>query len=286
MLWRSLSDVDAPTHKYISTGKSKNKFGIGLDRAAAVYDRAATLQHLRIRGLQTHIGSQILKAAPFAEAIRKLTPLVLDLKSRYRLEFFSIGGGVGIAYRGALRSGEAAWWAGTHGEDGGRLSPEDYAAEVIEPLKQLGLRILFEPGRFIVGNAGVLLASVLYRKSTPTKNFVIVDAGMNDLNRPALYEGYHEIEPLLQSESGILETVDVVGPVCESGDFLAQDREIPVLAPGDKIALMSAGAYGFVMSSSYNARPMPPEVLVDGEKASVVRERQTWEDLIRGESIP
>jgi diaminopimelate decarboxylase len=279
-------DVDAPTHKYISTGKSKNKFGIGLDRAAAVYDRAAALPHLRIRGLQTHIGSQILKAPPFAEAVRKLTPLVLELKEKHGLEFFSVGGGVDIVYRGALQSGDSAWWKGSGEEGEERLAPEAYAAEVIEPLKALGLRILFEPGRFIVGNAGVLLATVLYRKSTPTKNFVVVDAGMNDLIRPALYEGYHEIEPLKQPASTSLEKVDVVGPVCESGDFFAQDREIPVLAPGERIALMSSGAYGFVMASTYNARPLLPEVLVEGDKATVVRERQTWEDLIRGEKVP
>ena len=279
-------DVDAPTHKYISTGKSKNKFGIGLDRAAAVYDRAAALPNLKIRGLQTHIGSQILKAPPFAEAVCKLTPLVLELKSKYGLEFFSVGGGVGIVYQGALPSGDAAWWK--EGNEGKleRLAPETYASEVLEPLRALGLRILFEPGRFVVGNAGVLLSTVLYRKSTPTKNFVIVDAGMNDLIRPALYEGYHEIEPLRQPESGILEKVDVVGPVCESGDFFAQDREVPPLAPGDRIALMSAGSYGFVMASTYNARPLLPEILVDGTEARVVRERQTWDDLIRGEKLP
>ena len=277
-------DVDAPTHKYISTGKSKNKFGIGLDRAAAVYARAASLPHLRIKGLQTHIGSQILKAPPFAEAIRKLTPLVEQLKSAYGLEFFSIGGGVGIIYHDALASGEPAWWENNTAVD--RITPEDYGAEVIEPLKALGLRILFEPGRFIVGNAGVLLSTVLYRKSTPTKNFVVVDAGMNDLIRPALYEGHHEIEPLIEPSSDMREKVDVVGPVCESGDFFAQDREIPVLAPGDRIALMSAGAYGFVMASSYNSRPLLPEVLVDGTKFFIVRERQTWDDLIRGEKIP
>ena len=279
-------DVDAPTHKYISTGKSKNKFGIGLDRAAAVYDRAAALPNLKIRGLQTHIGSQILKAPPFAEAVCKLTPLVLELKSKYGLEFFSVGGGVGIVYQGALPSGDAAWWK--EGNEGKleRLAPETYASEVLEPLRALGLRILFEPGRVVVGNAGVLLSTVLYRKSTPTKNFVIVDAGMNDLIRPALYEGYHEIEPLRQPESGILEKVDVVGPVCESGDFFAQDREVPPLAPGDRIALMSAGSYGFVMASTYNARPLLPEILVDGTEARVVRERQTWDDLIRGEKLP
>jgi diaminopimelate decarboxylase len=283
-------DVDAPTHKYISTGKSKNKFGIGLDRAAAVYGRAASLPNLKIRGLQTHIGSQILKAPPFAEAVRKLTPLVLELKAKHGLEFFSVGGGVGIVYRGALPSGDAAWWRGS-GENGSEsevesLAPEAYAAEVIEPLKALGLRILFEPGRFIVGNAGVLLSTVLYRKSTPTKKFVIVDAGMNDLIRPALYEGYHEIEPLRQPSSNLVEKVDVVGPVCESGDFFAQDREVPVLAPGDRVALMSAGAYGYVMASTYNARPLPPEVVIEGHTATVARVRQTWDDLLVGERLP
>lgn len=279
-------DVDAPTHKYISTGKSKNKFGIGLDRAAEVYARAASLPNLKIRGLQTHIGSQILKAPPFAEAVRKLTPLVMELKAAYGLEFFSVGGGVGIVYRGALASGDSAWWKGSGEETPERITPEEYASEVIEPLKALGLRILFEPGRFIVGNAGVLLTTVLYRKETPTKKFVVVDAGMNDLIRPALYEGHHEIEPLRQAKDASLEKVDVVGPVCESGDFFAQDREVPSLAPGDRIALMSAGAYGFVMSSTYNARPLLPEVLVEGDKATVVRARQTWEDLIRGEKVP
>jgi diaminopimelate decarboxylase len=278
-------DVDAPTHKYISTGKSKNKFGIGLDRAGAVYERAAALSHLKIRGLQTHIGSQILKASPFAEAVQKLTPLVQELRKKHGFEFFSIGGGVGIVYQGALPSGDAAWWK----EEGlkiERITPESYATEIVDSLKGLGLRILFEPGRFIVGNAGVLLSTVLYRKSTPTKNFVIVDAGMNDLIRPALYEGYHEIEPLNQPTGMDTEIVDVVGPVCESGDFFAQDREVPLLSPGDQIALMSAGAYGFVMSSTYNARPLLPEVLVDGDEAFVVRARQNWEDLIRGEIIP
>jgi len=279
-------DVDAPTHKYISTGKSKNKFGIGLDRAVAVYDRAASLPHLRIRGLQTHIGSQILKYPPFAEAIRKLTPLIHELKAKHALEFFSIGGGVGIVYREVLRSADAAWWKEEGEGESDRLSPETYAREIVGLLKAFDLRILFEPGRFIVGNAGVLLSTVLYRKSTPTKNFVIVDAGMNDLIRPALYQGYHEIEPLRQPSEGTMEKVDVVGPVCESGDFFAQDRDIPLLKPGDRIALMSAGAYGFVMASNYNARPLLPEVLVDGDESTVVRERQTWEDLIRGEKIP
>lgn len=278
-------DVDAPTHHYISTGKSKNKFGIGLDRAEALYERAAVSSHLKIRGVQTHIGSQILTPAPFAEAIEKIKPLILKLKKRYNLEFFSLGGGVGIIYHDVLASGNEAWWKEeeTASNKKEKLTTELYATYVLKPLQSLGLRILFEPGRLIVGNAGVLLTKVLYRKETPTKKFLIVDAGMNDLIRPALYQGYHEIEPLRKPMKTALEKVDVVGPVCESGDFFAQDRMMPPVVPGEYVALMSAGAYGFTMASSYNARPLPAEVLIDGAIATVVRRRQTWEDLIREE---
>jgi len=279
-------DVDTPTHHYISTGKHKNKFGIGLDRAEAVYARAASLPNLKIRGVQTHIGSQILEAAPFVEAIHKLTPLVKKLREKYDLEFFSIGGGLGIVYQEALASGDIAWWQEEPSSEKSceRLAPEAYVAQVIEPLKNLGVCILLEPGRFIVGNAGVLLSRVLYRKTTPTKNFLIVDAGMNDLIRPALYQGYHDIEPLKKTADRALEKIDVVGPVCESGDFFAEDRMVPRMEEGEKLALMSAGAYGFVMGSTYNARPMPPEIFVEGNQATVVRVRQTWEDLVRGEN--
>ena len=279
-------DVDTPTHHYIATGKHKNKFGIGLDRAEAVYERAASLPHLKIRGVQTHIGSQILEVAPFVEAIHKLTPLVKKLREQYALEFFSVGGGLGIAYQEALASGDSAWWQEEEPASEKRrerLAPEVYATQVMEPLKKLGLRILLEPGRFIVGNAGVLLSKVLYRKNTPTKNFLIVDAGMNDLIRPALYQGYHDIEPLKKASDRSLEKMDVVGPVCESGDFFAEDRLVPHMEVGEKLALMSAGAYGFVMASTYNARPMPPEILVEGHQTTVVRARQTWEDLVQGE---
>jgi diaminopimelate decarboxylase len=276
-------DVDAGTHKYISTGKSKNKFGIGLDRAEAVYAEAATRKHLRIRGVQTHIGSQILDPAPFAEAVGKLIPLVETLKARYAIEFFSIGGGIGIVYDPALESGDPAWW--TAKDHPRRITPEAYAAAVVPLLRPLGLKILLEPGRFLVGNAGALLASVLYVKETPTKTFTIVDAAMNDLIRPALYEGHHEIHPLRRPTSEPI-TMDVVGPVCESGDFFAQDRAIAPLAAGDRIALLSAGAYGFVMSSTYNSRPLLPEILVDGDQWTTIRERQTYDDLIRGEKIP
>ena len=276
-------DVDAKTHKFISTGKSKNKFGIGIDRAAEVYKVAAVLPHLKIRGVQTHIGSQILESGPFAEAAGKLAALVTELKATYDIEFFDFGGGIGIVYDEALGSGSPDWWV-REGQSR-RITPEDYAAAIIPVLKPLGLRILFEPGRFLVGNAGALLSTVQYVKQTPAKTFTIVDAAMNDLIRPALYEGWHEIVPLNQAQSECVK-MDVVGPVCESGDFFAQDREIPPLSPGERIAILSSGAYGFVMSSNYNSRPLLPEILIDGDKVHLARARQTLDDLIRGEAIP
>ena len=275
-------DVDAGTHQFISTGKSKNKFGIGLDRAVEVYAKAGALPHLKIRGIQTHIGSQILEPGPFAETAGKLAALVAEIKARHDIEFFSIGGGMGIVYDAALASGTSEWWesSGPHR----RITPEDYASAILPILAPLGLRILFEPGRFLVGNAGVLLATVQYVKKTPSKTFAIVDAAMNDLIRPALYQGWHEIVPLKES-SAPLAPMDVVGPVCESGDFFAQDRELPPLAAGDRIALLSAGAYGFVMSSNYNSRPLLPEVLVDGSDSHLIRKRQSFDDLVAGEQI-
>lgn len=277
-------DVDARTHKYISTGKSQNKFGIGLDRAAEVYARAAELPHLELCGLQTHIGSQILDAHPFAEAAAKLVPLVESLRDQYGIKFFSIGGGVGIVYDPAFASGDPDWWQST--DHPKRITPEDYAAAIVPILQPLGMRILFEPGRFMVGNAGVLLSTVQYVKKTPAKTFTVVDAAMNDLIRPALYEGYHEIVPLRESSNNERLVMDVVGPVCESGDFFAQDREVASLQQGDRIALMSAGAYGFVMSSTYNSRPLLPEILVEGDRAHVVRRRQTYAELLEAETIP
>ena len=279
-------DVDAQTHKYISTGKSHNKFGIGIDRILGVYAHAAKLSHLKIRGIQTHIGSQILETTPFVEALGKLVPIVEELKKLYGIEFFSIGGGVGIIYRGTLESGAPDWWKRADEDGGKRVGFDDYAQAVVPLLKPLRLKILLEPGRSLVGNAGALLASVLYVKRTPAKTFVITDAGMNDLIRPALYEGHHEIVPLKEAPSGAARgPVDVVGPVCESGDFFAQDRELPEVAAGDRIALLSAGAYGFVMASNYNSRRLPAEILVDGNKTDVVRERQSWDDLIAGEKV-
>lgn len=278
-------DVDAQTHKYISTGKSHNKFGIGIDRILGVYEQAAALPNLELRGIQTHIGSQILETKPFVEALGKLVPIAAELKERHGIKFFSIGGGVGIIYRGTLESGSPDWWE--NGGAPGRIGFGDYAAAVRPLLEGLGLKILLEPGRSLVGNAGALLATVLYVKQTPAKNFIITDAGMNDLIRPALYEGHHEIVPLREpTAEAPVRNVDVVGPVCESGDFFAQDRPVADLSPGDGIALLSAGAYGFVMASNYNSRRLPAEVLVDGNRAEVVRERQTWDDLIAGEKIP
>jgi diaminopimelate decarboxylase len=275
-------DVDAHTHEYVSTGRSENKFGIGLDRAASVYEKAARLPNLAIRGVQMHIGSQITAAQPFAEAIAKVAPLVRELKQRYAIEFFSVGGGMGIIYRRALESGSGIWWHDHDGEESA-FSVADYAAAIVPPLRELGVRVLIEPGRFLVGNAGVLLTRVRYLKQAARKKFVIVDAGLNDLIRPALYQSYHEVVPVREPASAGLEPVDVVGPVCESGDFFAQDRELPPVNEGDLLAVMSAGAYGFAMASNYNSRPLPAEVLVNGGQFSLVRRRQTMEDLIRDE---
>lgn len=279
-------DVDAQTHKYISTGKSHNKFGIGVDRILSVCAQAAALPNLRLRGIQTHIGSQILETKPFVEALSKLVPVVREVKANYGIEFFSIGGGLGIIYRDSLASGNRLWWE-VASDEMPRMSFADYAAVVIPLVKDHGLKILLEPGRSLVGNAGVLLATVLYVKETPTKKFVITDAGMNDLIRPALYEGHHEIVPLCEPPvEAVLEAVDVVGPVCESGDFFAQNRSLPSCKAGERLALLSAGAYGFVMASNYNTRCLPGEILVEGDQAHVVRERQTWSDVVRGERIP
>ena len=275
-------DVDASTHRYISTGRSENKFGIGLHRVADVYEKAAHLPNIRIRGIQMHIGSQITAAKPFAEAIAKVVPLIAELKQKHGLEFFSIGGGMGIIYKRALESGSGKWWH-EHGGEESAFSVADYRDAIVPPLRELGLRVLLEPGRFLVGNAGVMLTRVRYLKQTENKKFVIVDAGMNDLIRPALYQSYHEIVPVHEPSDAAGESVDVVGPVCESGDFFAQDRELPPLNEGDLVALMSAGAYGFVMASNYNSRPLPAEVLVKGDRSSLIRRRQTMEDLVREE---
>ena len=305
---RANPDVDPHTHEYVSTGSRENKFGIALDELPAVYERAAKMLNIEIVGVQMHIGSQITEAEPFASAIKKVAPIVRKLKSKYGIKFFSIGGGMGIIYLRALESGSGKWWH-DHGPAcaGSAFSIRDYAEAIVPPLRELGIRILVEPGRFLVGNAGVLLTRVHYIKQTAEKKFAIVDAGMNDLIRPALYQSYHEIVPVkkpstltptlslawrggreapgegeIESESRT-EEIDIVGPVCESGDFFALDREMPEVHEGDLLAIMSAGAYGFMMASNYNSRPFPAEALVHGDKVSLIRERQTWEDLVRGE---
>ena len=269
-------DVDAKTHKYISTGKIENKFGIGLDRVEAVYEMAAGLNHLELKGLQTHIGSQITEPKPFADAIDKIVPVARHLRDRFGIQFFSIGGGIGIVYQGSLESGERVWW---QQQENQAMSIEEYAGAIVPRLQSLRMRVVLEPGRFLVGNAGVLLTRVLYRKKTPNKDFIIVDVGMNDLIRPALYQGYHQLVPL--NETGNMIRADVVGPVCESGDFIALDREVADVKAGDLLAIMSAGAYGFSMASNYNSRPLPAEVLVHGKTHQLIRRRQNYADLVQ-----
>ena len=279
-------DVDPHTHQYISTGSQENKFGIALDQVRAVYARAATMSNVEIVGVQIHIGSQITDAKPFASAIEKVAPLVRDLKSKYGIKFFSIGGGMGIIYRRALESGPGKWWH-DHGAEPSAFSVGDYAEAIVPPLRDLGIRTLVEPGRFLIGNAGVLLMRVRYIKQTGSKKFAIVDSGMNDLIRPALYQSYHEIVPVVETKSERkISKIDIVGPVCESGDFFALDRQMPEVREGDLLAIMSAGAYGFVMASNYNSRPLPAEALVRGDKFALIRKRQTWEDLVREEVEP
>ncbi|HEX4697369.1 MAG TPA: diaminopimelate decarboxylase [Candidatus Udaeobacter sp.] len=278
-------DVAARTHKYMSTGSHENKFGIPLDYVTTVYERAAKMRNIKIAGVQMHIGSQITEAKPFAAAIKKVLPVVRELKAKYAIRFLSIGGGMGIIYRRALESGSGKWWH-DHGDEPSAFSVSDYAEAIVPPLRDLGIRILVEPGRFLVGNAGVLLTQVLYIKKSGAKTFAIVDAGMNDLIRPALYKSYHQIVPVKETKSKRerkIRKVDIVGPVCESGDFFALDRQMAELHEGDLLAIMSAGAYGFVMASNYNSRPLPPEVLVRGDKFVLIRKRQTWKDLVRGE---
>jgi diaminopimelate decarboxylase len=264
-------NVDAHTHSKITTGTYDNKFGIAFEEIEKVYARASKLKHLHLRGLQMHIGSQLTEVKPFAEAVRKIVPLAAKLAARYQFEFLSIGGGLGIVYQPALASGSAKWWTSSEAQD--VLTPVKYAEAVVPSLKQLGLRILVEPGRFIVGNAGILVTRVEYVKRTGRKNFVIVDAAMNDLIRPAFYDSYHEILPLA-SKSGPRIDSDVVGPICESGDYFCKDRRLPRMAEGEYLALLSAGAYGSVMSSNYNTRPLPAEVLVRGRRSALVRKRQ------------
>lgn len=277
-------DVEAHTHAKITTGTYQNKFGIALEQVEAVYARASRLRHLQLRGLQMHIGSQLTSVRPFVEAVRKVAPLARRLAARYGLEFWSIGGGLGIVYESALASGQPAWWRRPQARS--VLTAERYAAQLVPLLKPLGLRILIEPGRFIVGNAGILVTRVEYLKQTGRKTFVIVDAAMTELIRPAFYDAYHEIVPLRRRPGRRTIRADVVGPVCESGDYLAKDRPLPEPEPGDYLAVMSAGAYGSVMASNYNSRRLAAEVLVHGNKAALVRAPQPIEELWKHEHIP
>ena len=278
-------DVDAHTHAKITTGKSENKFGIPLKHAAAAYEAAAKYPNLALRGVQMHIGSQLTEVGPFVEAVEKVAPLATELKAKFGISCFSIGGGIGIVYREALASGAQGWWDAQ--PPGSRpLTPEAYGAALVPWLKPLGLKILLEPGRFLVGNAGVLLARVEHLKRGAGKNFLIVDAAMNDLVRPAMYESYHEIVPLHRDTSRRALTADIVGPICESGDCFAKDRQLQEVGEGELVAFMSAGAYGYAMASRYNSRAMAAEVMVQGSAFELVNARETFEHMVAGEKVP
>ncbi len=278
-------DVDAHTHAKITTGKSDNKFGIPLKYAAAAYEAAAKYPNIQIKGVQMHIGSQLTSVAPFVEAVEKVAPFAEELKARHGITYFSIGGGMGIIYKDALASGQQAWWD-AHPADKRPLTPEAYGAALVPLLKPLGLKVLLEHGRFMVGNSGVLLSRVEHLKRGAGKNFLIVDAAMNDLIRPAMYESFHEIVPVHRDSSRRALTVDIVGPICESGDCFAKDRQLQEVGEGELIAFMSAGAYGYTMSSRYNTRGMPAEVLVKGSAFELVNARESFDQMIAGEKIP
>lgn len=266
-------DVDAKTHAKISTGKSENKFGIPYLKAIPLYAEARRLPWLEVSGIHMHIGSQITDLAPFRDAFRLMRDLTLELRREgHAIHHLDIGGGLGVPYRG---SNEVP------------PHPDEYAALVRETLGDLGARIYLEPGRMIVGNAGILVTRVLYAKESAGKRFTIVDAAMNDLIRPTLYEAYHEVWPVLMSRlSGPRLLQDIVGPVCETGDYLAVERELPPFEAEELVAVMTAGAYGAVMSSTYNTRPLIPEVLVNGSEFAVVRPRPSYDDLIGLDRLP
>jgi diaminopimelate decarboxylase len=261
-------DVDPKTHPYISTGLKRNKFGVPREEVLGIYRRALELEGVEPVGIHCHIGSQLVHVDPIKDAVDRIADLAGELKGiGVPLRYVDMGGGLAIRYHDETPEG-----------------PEQVAEHVKRRVRELGARLLMEPGRFLVGNAGALLSEVVYTKQNGPKRFLIVDAAMNDLIRPSLYDAYHEVAPVQPPRPGS-ETVDVVGPVCESGDFFAHDRDLPPLRPGDLVALLSAGAYGFVMSSNYNARPRAAEVLVRGAEARLVRERESYQDLIRGEVV-
>lgn len=264
-------DVDPQTHPYIATGLKKSKFGIDIHRAREQYRKAAMLEGVEPSGVHCHIGSQITTSGPFADAVEIVARLVCGLRADgCDIRYLNLGGGLGITYN-----------------DEAPPLPKDYATAILPQIGGLGCTLIFEPGRVITGNAGVLVTRVLYEKRNPEKRFVIVDAGMNDLIRPSLYEAFQDVWPVEEAARGRARHVtDLVGPICESGDYLAKDRDLPELHRGDLVAVMSAGAYGFAMASNYNSRPRPPEILVRGGDYHVIRERETYADLIRGERIP
>lgn len=262
-------DVDPLTHPYISTGMKKYKFGMPVEEALEFYLRAREMDNIEIIGVHEHIGSQLTQVSPFKDALKKVLALIGKLRdSGIKLKYLDLGGGLGISYRRGENPPE----------------PSALAKSLLPLLKGSGLSVIVEPGRSIIGNAGVLLTRCLYRKKTELKKFVIVDAGMNDLIRPSLYGSYHEIMPVRKSTFARAGAkVDIVGPICESGDFLAQDRRMPGIRPGELLCVLGAGAYGFSMSSNYNSRPHPAEVMVNGREHQLIRKRGVYRDLIRGE---
>ncbi|MCX7770962.1 MAG: diaminopimelate decarboxylase [Proteobacteria bacterium] len=262
-------DIDPKTHKYIATGLKTSKFGIPIEKALEYYKIAKSMENIEVIGIHKHIGSQITDTKAYVEALSKIISLYDKLaKFDLKIDYINIGGGLGITYR-----------------DEEPPDPKDLANALIPLLKNKKGKIIIEPGRSIVGNAGILVTKILYNKETENKNFLIVDAGMNDLIRPTLYGSYHEIQPVIPKDRDKI-LADIVGPICESGDFLAKEREIEKLSPGEYLAVMSAGAYGFAMSSNYNSRPRAAEVLVKGDRYVLIRRRETYKDLIRNEIIP
>ena len=266
-------DVDARTHRKISTGKAENKFGIPWQKARAVYARAAALPGIKVTGIDTHIGSQITELQPFDDAFALLAELVGTLRADgHAIEHIDLGGGLGIPYRT---------------DNDPPPLPDAYAAIVKKHVAKLGLKVMFEPGRLIVGNAGILVSQVIYVKEGDAKNFLVVDAAMNDLIRPTLYDAFHDIRPVVQQPADAPRmTADIVGPVCETGDYLGLDRDLPKLKAGDLISIGTAGAYGAVQAGTYNSRLLVPEVLVDGDRFHVVRPRLSYDELIGLDSVP
>lgn len=262
-------EIDPKTHPYITTGLKKNKFGVLWRDAHRLYHEISKEEYLVAAGMSAHIGSQIVELTPFVDAVRSLKSMILELRGEgIRLNMIDIGGGLGITYKDELPP-----------------LPEDYAQVIEQELKGMGLRLILEPGRVLVGNSGIFVTKVLYVKKVPEKTFYIVDGAMNDLVRPSLYNAYHEIKPVEEKKASTVKA-DIVGPICESGDFLAKDREIPQLNQGDFLAIFSAGAYGYSMSSNYNARRRAAEVLVKDKEYFVVKKRETYADFVRGESTP